>query len=98
MRGIGGVILAAGGSTRLGEPKQLLHFKGETLVHAAVRAARDGGCDLVCVVTGHARQGVENAVTDLHPMFVHNDHWERGMGTSVRLGVEAIQTASAVVL
>jgi molybdenum cofactor cytidylyltransferase len=98
MRRIGGVILAAGGSTRLGEPKQLLEFDGETLVHAVVRAAREGGCDPVCVVTGHAREAVENAVANLRPMLVHNDDWQRGMGSSVRLGVRAIQPAPAVVL
>jgi molybdenum cofactor cytidylyltransferase len=98
MRTIGGVILAAGGSTRMGEPKQLLEFQSESLVHAAVRAAREGGCGIVCVVTGHAREAVENAVADLRPVFVHNEHWPRGMGRSVRLGVSAIRNVSAVVL
>ncbi|GEP45059.1 nucleotidyltransferase family protein [Brevifollis gellanilyticus] len=98
MRRIGGIILAAGGSTRLGEPKQLLTSNGETLVHAAVRAAQDGGCDIVCVVTGHEREAVENAVADLHPLLVHNENWQRGMGRSLRLGLNAIHSASAVVV
>lgn len=82
----------------MGEPKQLLEFEGETLVHAAVRAAQEGGCEVVCVVTGHAREAVENAVADLRPLLVHNENWPRGMGGSIRLGVSAIQPASAVVL
>jgi len=49
-------------------------------------------------VTGHARKAVENAVADLRPLLVHNVHWQRGMGGSVRLGVSAIQPVSAVVL
>ncbi|RYD76485.1 MAG: nucleotidyltransferase family protein [Verrucomicrobiaceae bacterium] len=98
MRRIGGVILAAGGSTRLGQPKQLLEFEGETLVHAAARAAQEGGCDQVCVVTGHAREAVEEAVSDLRPVLVHNEDWQHGMGSSVRLGVKAVHTASAVVV
>lgn len=98
MRRICGIVLAAGGSTRMGEPKQLLELHGESLVHVAVRAARDGGCDAVCVVTGHAREAVEDAVADLGPLLVHNEQWQRGMGSSVRLGVGAIQSASAVVL
>ena len=97
MRRIGGIVLAAGGSTRLGEPKQLLEFDGETLVHAAVRAAQEGGCDVVCVVTGHASTAVENAVADLRPLLVHNEDWQRGMGSSIRLGLNIIQPASAVV-
>ncbi len=95
---IGGIILAAGGSTRLGQPKQLLSLHGSALVCHAVHAAQDGGCDVVCVVTGHARELVERAVAALHPQFVHNEHWQRGMGSSIRLGVSAIQPVSALIL
>ena len=98
MHNVGGIILAAGGSTRFGQPKQLVEFEGETLVHAAVRAAQAGGCDRVCVVTGRAREDVEAAVADLRPIFVHNESWARGMGSSVRLGGLALQDASACVL
>ena len=52
MRNIGAVILAAGGSSRFGRPKQLLQFRGETLVHRAVSAATGAGCDPVVVVVG----------------------------------------------
>lgn len=98
MRRIGGIVLAAGGSTRLGEPKQLLEFDGECLVHAAVRAAQEGGCETVWVVTGHARELIEGAVADLHPLLVHNEHWQRGMGSSAKAGLRAIGPVSAVVL
>ena len=98
MRRIGAIILAAGGSTRMGAPKQLLELHGESLVHAAVRAAQEGGCDIVCVVTGHAQKSVENAVADLAPQLVHNEIWQRGIGSSVRLGVSTIQPASAIIL
>ncbi|MDB6004388.1 MAG: CTP:molybdopterin cytidylyltransferase [Prosthecobacter sp.] len=95
---IGSIILAAGGSTRMGKPKQLLDLRGSALVCNAVRAAQEGGCDAVCVVTGHAREGVESALAGLRPQIVHNEHWQRGMGSSIRLGVSAIQPASAVIL
>jgi molybdenum cofactor cytidylyltransferase len=98
MPGIGGVILAAGGSTRLGQPKQLLAFRGETLVHAAARAAREGGCDIICIVTGHAAAEVERAVADLSPLIPHNAAWESGIGSSIRLGLKTVQAVSAVVL
>ena len=98
MRRIGGVILAAGGSTRMGEPKQVLELQDEPLVHAAVRAAQEGGCDIVCVVTGNAREAVEAAVADLGPVLAHNETWRSGMGGSVRHGVRAVLPASAVVL
>lgn len=98
MRGIGGLILAAGGSTRLGEPKQLITLHGETLVHAAVRAAQEGGCDPVCVVTGHAKDKVEAAVAGLEPLVSYNAEWRRGIGRSIRLGLESLNAASAVVI
>ncbi|QIF05909.1 nucleotidyltransferase family protein [Roseimicrobium sp. ORNL1] len=98
MHRIGGIVLAAGGSTRLGSPKQLLRLQGESLVRTAVKAAQQGGCDLVCVVTGHAREAVEKELTHARPLLVHNEKWGRGMGSSIRLGVTAVQPASAVIL
>ena len=52
MRNIGAVVLAAGGSSRLGRPKQLLSFRGQTLVRRAVRAATEAQCDPIIVVIG----------------------------------------------
>jgi molybdenum cofactor cytidylyltransferase len=52
MRNVAAVILAAGGSSRLGQPKQLLKFRGETLVHRSVRAAAEAGCAPILVIVG----------------------------------------------
>lgn len=52
MRNIGAVVLAAGGSSRLGQPKQLLKFRGETLVRRSVRAAAEAGCKPILVIVG----------------------------------------------
>ena len=49
------VVLAAGASTRLGEPKQLVMLGGETLLERAVRTAREAGCSPVC--GGAGREG-----------------------------------------
>jgi len=102
MHRVGGIVLAAGGSTRLGEPKQLVELHGVPLVRAAVQAAQKGGCDVVCVVTGHAREAVEEALADLlspQPLLlVHNDAWQRGIGSSIRLGVAVVQPVSAIIL
>jgi molybdenum cofactor cytidylyltransferase len=101
MANIGAIILAAGGSSRLGEAKQLLTFPdGETLVHSAVRAAKEGGCKIVCVVTGETDERVVQAVADLHPIVVRNEKWSRGIGSSIRLGVQQLAGSelSAIVL
>jgi molybdenum cofactor cytidylyltransferase len=99
MGNIGAVVLAAGGSTRLGEPKQLLILgDGETLVHSAVRAAREAGCARICVVTGAVHDQVASAVSGLHPTVAHNRDWARGIGSSIRLGVTRLSDVTAIVL
>lgn len=97
---VAAIVLAAGGSSRLGEPKQLLVIEGETLVHSAVRVAQEGGCELVCVVTGEAHEQVAQAVSDLDPIVVRNRTWTRGIGSSIRLGVQqlAVRDVSAIIL
>ena len=62
MRNIGAVILAAGGSSRFGRPKQLLTFRGETFVRRAVRAAAEAGCNPVIVVVGGNSDAVQSEV------------------------------------
>ena len=51
---VSAILLAAGGSTRLGHPKQLLRLAGESLVHRSARAAVEAGCSPIIVVTGAA--------------------------------------------
>jgi molybdenum cofactor cytidylyltransferase len=57
MPSIAAIILAAGGSARMGRPKPLLRLRGESLLARMVRAARDGGCAGVWVVAGHSTVG-----------------------------------------
>jgi molybdenum cofactor cytidylyltransferase len=98
MNEVGAIVLAAGSSSRLGQPKQLLEFNGEALVHSGVRAAVEGGCEIVCVVTGAERETVERAIADFHPLLVHNGEWARGVGSSIRVGVQRLCDCAAVVL
>jgi molybdenum cofactor cytidylyltransferase len=98
MRNIGAVVLAAGGSSRLGQPKQLLVFQGETLVGRAVRAATEAGCTPVIVIVGETGDAIR-AELDTQIMVVENPEWRKGLGTSIRLGLEQLgESADAVVL
>ncbi len=87
MRNVGAVILAAGGSSRLGQPKQLLSFQSESLMRRAVRSAHEAGCTCLVVVAGHARERIEIELRGTPAVVVENTEWQRGLGTSVRCGL-----------
>jgi CTP:molybdopterin cytidylyltransferase MocA len=87
---IAGVLLAAGGSRRLGSPKQLLKTYGVTLVEHAARQLLDAGCSPVLVVVGAHADEIRDAVSMLSVTCVENVHWERGMGTSIACAVTAL--------
>ncbi|MEV4090904.1 nucleotidyltransferase family protein [Streptosporangium saharense] len=79
-----GLLLAAGGGSRLGEPKALVELDGERLVDRGVRLLREGGCHPVVVVLGAADAQVRGAVV------VRNPDWRTGMGSSLRVGLAAL--------
>jgi molybdenum cofactor cytidylyltransferase len=85
-----GVVLAAGGSTRFGEPKQLLDWKGMPLVRHVSELALDAGLSPVLVVTGAAREEVAEVLDGDRVMIVPNSAWEEGQSTSIRAGIEAL--------
>lgn len=87
---IGALVLAAGGSIRLGQPKQLLLFRGQSLVRRAAEAAIAAGCAPVVVVVGARREEVVNALAGLDVTCLPNDSWADGIGTSIRVGVTAL--------
>ena len=99
-RRVAGIVLAAGSSTRMGRNKLLLDVGGDTLVRRAARLAGEAGLDPVILVTGHARQAVENEVRDLDCAPIFNPDHEAGIQTSVACGVAAVPAAcgAAVVM
>jgi molybdenum cofactor cytidylyltransferase len=88
MARIGAVILAAGGSTRLGRPKQFLIHRGQTLLRRAVDAA--AGFAPIIVVAGRDFHRVETELQTARVDLVHHAQWERGLGSSIRAGVTRI--------
>lgn len=87
MGDVGAIILAAGGSGRFGQPKQLLSWQGESLVRRAVRSASEAGCLHLTVVAGEARDRIEKELRETGAAVVENPEWRRGLGTSIRCGV-----------
>ena len=89
-RQIAGVVLAAGGSERLGRPKQLLDWQGVSFVRAVAETALAAGLSPVVVVVGAEAEKVAAAVDELDVIVVENSEWEGGQSTSVRAGVAAL--------
>jgi len=86
----GVVILAAGASTRLGEPKQQLLFQGKTLLQRAVQAAVEAGCAPVVVVLGARAEMLEPELKEMPVTVVQNPDWEEGMASSIRRGLQGL--------
>ncbi len=90
------VILAAGDSTRLGEPKQLVTIHGETLLARTIRIALESGVDHVFTVLGAdaatLREHVHTAT------IVENPLWQQGMATSIRAGITAASAFDTALL
>ena len=87
------VILAAGGSRRMGSPKQLLRIDGVTLVRRAAEVALASRCEGIYVVVGSAAEGVRHEVGKLALEVVENRRWEAGLAGSIRVGVETVRAA-----
>ncbi len=80
---------------RLGCPKQLLPYRGKSLIQHVVEVAIASVCDPVLVVVG-ANGDRMQAELDSYPMrLVHNADWQQGMATSIRAGITALQTEHA---
>lgn len=87
---VAGVVLAAGGSSRLGRPKQLVEWRGRPLVWHAVRAALEGGLAPVVVVVGQSAEQVRRAIASEPVAIAENPAWEAGQSGSVRTGLVAL--------
>jgi molybdenum cofactor cytidylyltransferase len=87
---IGVIILAAGGSSRLGQPKQLLRDGGESLVRRVAKTALESDCDRVVIVIGSYAEQVRRELDDLPVSIIENQDWQSGMSSSIRAGVEEL--------
>lgn len=93
------IILAAGASSRMGSPKQLLIWQDRPLLAHAIDSARSVLAERIVVVLGANAEAIKEAV-DLNGISVAlNPDWANGMAGSIRVGIQALPaTASAVLL
>ena len=98
---IAGIVLAAGGSTRMGRPKMLLPAGSGTLLSAAVAPLLEAGLDRVVVVLGDRAEEVRRGArlpVDPRIVLVVCPDWRAGMASSLKRGLEACAGADAVVV
>ena len=86
------IILAAGASTRMGRPKLLLTYDNRTLLRHAAETAAASICRPILVVLGAYAKQLHGEIDDLPVRSVINERWAEGMGSSIQVGVEALNT------
>jgi hypothetical protein len=85
------IILAAGNSSRLGEPKQLLQFNGQSLIRHITCAALETVGENTVVVTGSSSALIERELSGLPCTLAFNENWGEGMSASIKTGIRTPQ-------
>jgi molybdenum cofactor cytidylyltransferase len=83
-------LLAAGGSSRLGKPKQLLLYNGKTLLQYGIESAIDTGTKPIIVVLGANADQLIRDINDKEVQVVVNKIWYEGMASSIRCGLQKL--------
>ena len=100
---VAAIVLAAGASRRLGQPKQLLMHGGETMIERAIRLVNEAGAAPVITVLGAFHELIREAVQLSNFTPVINNAWNQGISTSIQAGLAALldgdpQTPGALIL
>jgi molybdenum cofactor cytidylyltransferase len=95
---VAAIIVAAGASTRLGRPKQLVSYRGETLLARAIRLAGEAGAAPVLVVLGAHSEAICAGAPLGDATGVINERWAEGISTSIHVGLRAVDAGAAGVL
>lgn len=86
---IAAIVLAAGSSERMGQPKQLLPVGDQPMVRHVTEVVVSAGLSQVIVVIGAHAQAMAAALRDLPVDIVVNESWAEGMSSSMRTGLRA---------
>ncbi|MEP0804932.1 MAG: nucleotidyltransferase family protein [Chloroflexota bacterium] len=96
---ISAVILAAGESKRMGQPKMLLPWENGTVLTHVITVFREAGVEDIVVITGGAREQVEGLVSELGVRTVFNEAFQTGgMLSSIQCGIRALTRQTQAVL
>jgi len=93
------IILAAGESRRMGEPKLLLPFGQKTIFETVFDNVLDSNADRICVVLGAREKEIQSKIRDLSVKVVVNHNFKKGMLSSIQLGFRSLpEEAKAVII
>jgi CTP:molybdopterin cytidylyltransferase MocA len=95
---VAAIILAAGASRRLRQPKQLVPYGGETLLSRTIRLAGEAGAARVFVVLGAQAETIRASVNPHKATIVINENWEQGIASSIHAGLHALSADAEGVL
>jgi molybdenum cofactor cytidylyltransferase len=84
---VGIVILAAGASTRMGAPKQILPVFGTTMIKHLVNETFETKCDPITIVVGANKDKVVPELKNMPIAIIDNPAWATGMGSSIKMGL-----------
>lgn len=85
---IGVILLAAGGSSRLGQPKQLLKYNGQSLLAHSIQAALSSKAQVTVVVLGANASALKEEIKENPVHIVVNTAWQTGMASSIQSGIK----------
>ncbi|OYX28499.1 MAG: hypothetical protein B7Z06_01400 [Flavobacteriales bacterium 32-35-8] len=91
------VILAAGASKRMGEPKQLLKWGDTTLINHTINTAVAVNAKEIILVLGAHFELIKKNIDNSEVTLLNNVHWEKGLGTSIAFAVEYLQNSQSSV-
>lgn len=91
---VAAIVLAAGASTRLGRPKQLLELRGETLLTRVLRLAAEAGAAPMIAVLGANFAAIRGSIASPDAICVVNGNWEQGIASSIHAGLDALESHS----
>ena len=92
MSGVAVAVLASGGSSRLGHPKQLVVYEGDTLIRSVIGKVSALGCGRVGVVLGAHIAEILPELDEFDVSLIVNDDWRSGLGSSLRTAVQWAMT------
>ena len=103
MTTIHALVLAAGAASRFGSPKGLAHYRGRPLIRQVVESVQAAfntlsNADTVTVILGSEFERLRDALSDCNVRIVINPEWQRGLSSSIHVGIRALPSSTSAVL